>query len=102
MIPQFRAIKSASAEMTKLQDALAKVFNAIQIKQLLDGRLITNIEITSASIKEVEHGFQRDLRGWIVVRKNANANVWESVSNLPKRPLNLNSSANVTISLWVF
>lgn len=102
MIPAFRAIRTAVRDIQRLQDALSKVFNAIQTKQILDGRLVSNVEIASGTITELDHGLQRPVRGWIVVDKNANAVVWTSASEIPNRTLNLNTSANVTISLWVF
>lgn len=102
MIPAFRAIRSSVKDISRLQDALSKVFNAIQKKQILDGRLIENIEISTGTVKEVAHGLQSNPRGWIVVKKNAEATIWETASTLAGRTLSLNASANVTISLWVF
>lgn len=102
MIPPFRAIRTAVRDIQRLQDALSKVFNAIQTKQILDGRLVEDIEIVSGTVTELDHGLQRPVRGWIVVEKNANAVVWTSESEIPNRTLNLNTSANVTISLWIF
>lgn len=102
MIPAFRAIRSSVKDITRLQDALSKVFNAIQKKQILDGRLISDIEIATGTVKEVQHGLQRQPRGWIIVKKNAEATVWETSATLPVRTINLNASADVTISLWIF
>lgn len=102
MIPPFRAIRTAVRDIQRLQDALSKVFNAIQTKQILDGRLIEDIELVSASANELDHGLQRPVRGWIVVGKNADSNVWTSESEIPNRTLILNASADVTISLWIF
>lgn len=102
MIPALRSIRTTISDVQRLQDALNKVFNAIFQKQILDGRFIENIDLTSASTKEIDHGLGKPIRGYIVVRKNANAVIYESVSSTPNATLILNTSANVRISLWVF
>lgn len=102
MIPAFRAIRTALGDVQRLQDALSKVFNAIQTKQILDGRLIENVAIVTGTAKEIDHGLQKPVRGWIVIDKNAQATVWSTASDLPNRTLILNTSADVTVSLWIF
>lgn len=102
MIPAFRAIRTAVRDIQKLQDALSKVFNSILSKEILDGRLITGIVLSSSGTNEVDHGLGKPIRGWVVVAKNANANIYDSVSSTPNATLILTATANVTISLWVF
>lgn len=102
MIPVFRAIRTGVRDIQKLQDALNKVFNSITAKEIIDGRLISNVVLTTGSANEVNHGLGVPVRGWIVVGKNANANIWSSASSTPNSTLILNTSANVTVSLWVF
>lgn len=102
MIPKFRAIRTVVKDIQRLQDALSKVFNSIETKQILDGRLISNISLLSASTTEINHGLGKPIRGWVVVGKNANANIYSSASDTPNATLILNTTADVTISLWVF
>lgn len=102
MIPQFRAIRTAVKDIQRLQDALNKVFNSILNKQILDGRLIPNINLLSSSTNEISHGLGNPLRGYIIVNQDASANIYSSVSTTPNSTFILNTSADVTISLWVF
>ena len=102
MIPAFRAIRTAVKDIQRLQDALSKVFNAIQKKEILDGRLINSVALTTSGPAEIEHGLRKPIRGWIIVEKNANAIVYSSVSTTPNATLILNTTANVTVDLWVF
>lgn len=102
MIPAFRPISSQSRELQRLQDSLRKLFNALLSKQVIDGRLISGVAITSGAALEVNHGLGHAPRGWVVAGRNANATVWETASDTPNATLVLNASADVTINLWLF
>lgn len=102
MIPAFRVIRTTVRDIQKLQDALARVFNAIQTKEILDGRLISDIVIETGTPKEINHGLGKPIRGWIITDINADANVYRSASTTPNSTFVLNASANCTVSLWVF
>lgn len=67
---------------------------------LLNGHLLAAETITTSSTK-INHRLSRPLRGWIVVRKNADARVWEP-STPDDRYLFLQASATVKVVLWVF
>lgn len=102
MIPVFRAIRTTVRDIQKLQDTLSRVFNGIQSKAILDGRLINDVSLVSSGATEVSHGLGKPIRGWVLVEKDANANVYSSASSTPNSTLVLNTSADVTVSLWVF
>ena len=102
MIPAFRQIGTSIKELQRIQTSLARIFNAIQAKEILDGRLISNVSLVSSSTNSIDHGLGKPIRGWIIVGKNANATVYSSVSSTPNATLILNTTADVTISLWVF
>ncbi len=104
MINSFRKtqLKPDSVDLKHVQDAVAQVFNQILQKQIIDGLYLENITITTGTAYSLSHGLGYDPRGWIVAKKNAEADVWQTVSNTPQATMILNSSADVTISLWVF
>jgi len=102
LIPSFRVIRTTVRDVQKLQDSLARVFNAIQTKEILDGRLISDIEIVTGTAKEINHGLAKPIRGWIITDINADANVYRGTSTTPNSTFFLNASANCTVSLWVF
>jgi hypothetical protein len=70
---------------------------------IINGFIVTDVAITSGTAKTVDHALERP-PNWIVIKKNANATVWDSqdTNANPKRTLILNSSANVTVDLWIF
>jgi hypothetical protein len=102
MIPPFRAIRTATRDLQKLQDALSRVFNSLLSKPLIDGRLLNGIELLSSGSNQVNHGLGQSVRGWIVVSQNADARIWESTSDLPNTTLTLETSNDVTVNLWLF
>lgn len=102
MIAPFRRVRSQDDVVRQLQDAVGAVFQDVVSREILDGQVIEGVQITTGTPYAVSHKLSRALVGYIVIRKNADANVWDSVSAAPSSILILNSSANVTISVWVF
>lgn len=98
----FKTIKSPDRVVTQVQQNISEALSPILNKEVLGGRLIESVIIVSGTAKRINHGLDRKYKGWIVVDQNANANIWSSVSSLPEKTLILNSSATVTVSIWVF
>lgn len=84
-----------------MQDNIERAFRQVVTKEILDGRLIQDVVITTASVA-VSHGLGRTLVGWVVVDKNANADVWRVGTANADTLLTLDASATVTVDLWVF
>ncbi len=102
MIPSFKRIKSSIDDLNLVQDAVDAVLRVIRIKDLLDGRLISDLILDHSVVNTIDHGLEKPIRGWFVVRKDANSDIWESISEFPSKQFNLNATADVTVSLWVF
>jgi hypothetical protein len=103
LIPELRRVRTEDSDLRQFQDGVVASVAAIRDREVLDGRLIKGIDLVSGTVKVIDHGLGRKLLGWIPVRQDANATVWESDSeSLGARVLKLNASANVTIDLWVF
>lgn len=100
----FRRVRTDREDVKQLQDAVANTFQTILGRQIIDGLLLEDVELVTGSIQTVEHKLGRKLAGYIVVKRDAEATVWDSqaASTLPEKTLSLNVSANVTVSLWVF
>lgn len=101
MIRDFKRFVSQNSELTMLQSKLQEFFAPLLANPTLDGTLLTNIQLVAGENK-VEHKLQRAALGWIVVSKNATCDIWEPSKDLSKAFITLQSSAPVTISLWVF
>jgi hypothetical protein len=68
---------------------------------LLDGVLLEDVAL-STSETQVKHKLGRAYRGWIIVDKNAQQDVWVSSTALNKTFLSLTAAGTVTVSIWVF
>lgn len=97
----FKKVAGGDPNFSKLQERLQDFFAPLLINPTLDGTLLTNVQLTTAETN-VGHKLGRKPIGWIIVRKNANAEVWEPSSLYPASFIQLQASANVTIDLWVF
>ena len=116
---KFDRINSGDNALDRVQGNVAKAIDPVLSVALLDGRLVEDDVVAGALVpitlsttpKDVAHGLGREYRGWIVVDKNANADVWVDpptgtplVDPNPDRALfiRLDASAAVTVKLWVF
>lgn len=104
MIPPFRKGKMPERVLQDLQDAVSAVLDPlVRLVALIHGRLIANVALSTTPVN-VEHKLDRPLVGWIVVRKNADARIWEDQATTVdgSKFLRLDASAAVTVTLWVF
>ena len=101
------------------QDPLAGVLNSVQDQieqsvtpiaesEIVDGNLIKEIDLTTSADNLVEHKLGREPLGWIVVRKFADANIWESltaggVNYDRKKFINFQTDTTTTdVYFWIF
>ena len=85
-----------------MQDRIKVVTDALVANQLLEGRLVT-VTLTAGAFTQVTHGLGRQPQGYIVVRRNANAVIWDQPNGTDANAfLYLQPSATVTATLWVF
>lgn len=98
-IRDFKKVAGADEDVAKLQDRLQEFFAQFIGNPLLNGVLLTNVSLSSTATN-VEHKLGRPHLGWIIVRKDANADIWES--DTTKSFVKLTADANVTVDLWVF
>ena len=99
----FRKVLSGSREMTSLQTNVEQAVGEVIKSPLINGRLLENVILGTASVR-VEHKLGRKPQGYIVVRRTADAQVFDSqaVEGSPDLFLPLTASAPVTVSLWIF
>ena len=102
MLRPFRRVQVKDDSLNMVQDALSLALNPIITKQIIDGAFLENIKITGSTSVSISHGLGIIPRGWFVVNKNAQSDLWQTVSATPKKTIIINASNTVTISLWVF
>lgn len=100
----FRKIYTEDLLQQRLQDSVASSFQYFEKLPQLDSVIVENVVLTSGVDNQVEHKLNRKIVGWQIIRKNANADVWESstANNIPSSVIILRSSATVTVSFIFF
>ena len=72
---------------------------------LLDGRLVTGVALVSSGVTQVAHGLGREPLGYLVVSSSAAGVISDTISTSPAlrdRFLELNTTVDTTVSLWIF
>lgn len=100
----FRKIFTDDPLQQRLQDSIAQSFQQFEKLPQLDSVVVSNITLASGIDNQVEHKLGRPILGWQIIRKDANADVWESstVNTAPSSFVILKASANVTVSFIFF
>jgi len=81
-------------------DSVAKVVDDLNKIGFVNGRHVDDIVIQTGTPKPVNHLMRVAPRGYVIVKQNANAVIWQS--SITSTEIVLNASADVTISLWVY
>lgn len=95
--------QTQSKDLLLLQTNWSSQINPVLNLPINQGLLLKDISIVSGN-NTISHKLGRKLQGWFLVRQRGPALIYdEQDSNLyPDLTLILNSSANVTIDLFVF
>lgn len=89
-------------EKTELTEKINEWTSQIINIPILDGVLLENIPLTVNS-RQVQHKLGRRIRGWIIIKQNADAVIYDDSANYDNKTfIKLKATANVTVSLWVF
>ena len=95
-------------ELNTVQDSIEQVITPLTNAQVVDGNYIKEIDLTVSADNLVEHKLGREPLGWIVVRKFADANIWESLtaggaSYDRKKFINFQTDTTTTdVYFWIF
>lgn len=99
-----KKIKGSTPELTRLQSNLENWATNVQKSGLTDGLQLNAVFVSTGGVVLVEHKLGRAPLGYIVVGRDANAQIWDAqATNVFKtKSLALLSDADVTINLWVY
>jgi hypothetical protein len=94
---------SASREMSQMQSSWAALLNPVLSNPLFNGVHLPNVELSTGA-NTINHKLGRRLQGWIITRKRAGADIYDTQQSnaRPNLTLDLVSSANVTVDLYVY
>lgn len=101
---EFKKFRAIDPDVTKVQENVQEYLRQITQNPVLDGLLLQDITLSSASVTNVNHGLGRAPIGWIVTRQRASSIIWDSQDSntLPSKTLQLNCSSDVVVDLWIF
>jgi len=103
LIAQLIKLRTKSPETDTLQDNVFEWTQSVINQILLKGQLVSDIIVTTQTTT-IAHKLGRAYQGWFIVNKNAAADVWDAGINTTDitKFLILDSTATVTIDIWVF
>jgi hypothetical protein len=96
-------VQTADPNFMRLQTQWAAQLDFLLQSQITKGVLLQNVDL-KAGVNYVSHLFSRKLTGWVIVRQRSQSQLWDSQDSAasPAQILVLNTSADVTVDLWVF
>ena len=103
-IKDFKKVSSLEPATAKLQERLQEFFVPFVNCEIIDGQILKNVQLTTGAPNTIAHLLGRELLGLTVIRQRASAIIWDEqdTNTLKQRNLILQTSANVTVDLWVF
>lgn len=103
-LTNFKKLNTKDPQVNKIQENIQNAIEPIILKAILDGVLLKNVCLDPLISNEVVHSLGRAPQGWIIVRKRADARIWDvqDFNRNPSRTLSLTCSHEVEVDLWVF
>lgn len=101
-LKSMKTISPEDYDMEVIQKNTKDFVQQLETNILLDGVLLSDIALTSASPTLINHKLGRDYQGYIITKLNANSVVYETTSTYPSKHLTLSCSADCTISIYIF
>jgi hypothetical protein len=100
MLPIFQ---TSVRELSQMQTQWSKQINPALASPIYQGQQLEGIALVSGA-NVVNHGLGRVLQGWWVVRQRSSASIYDTQDSnqMPQLTLTLNSSAPVSVDLWVY
>lgn len=83
------------------QTRWASTLNPFLALPILNGNMIVDIDLTASTPRAINHLLQRMPQGWVLTDNTANAVIWRA-ADFNNFAITLESSADTTISIWVF
>lgn len=100
-IRPLRRINTRDRGLYEVQTNINEVLNQLIIADFINGNLITATVGTSDT--SIEHKLVRQFKGWVIVDKTDNVNVWRVEDGKDKTKfITLKASAGCTVTIYVF
>ena len=94
---------TAFQDVNLLQSSWASELDPVIAQPITKAVTLTKVSLV-AGVNHINHKLQRNLQGWLIVRKRSTADVWDSQdsNSQPQLTLTLNASASVIVDLMVY
>ena len=104
MYKHFKKVDIEDQILSRFQDNVEGAISTLPDTEIIQGRIVKNVELLSASTVKVSHKLGRALLGWTIIRQRASSIVWDlqDANKTPNLTLDLKCSADVTVDIWVF
>lgn len=88
----------------RFQDNVDAALNLLPSIEIIQGRLVQSLALKAGQTNVIDHKLGRAPLGWFVTRQKSNAVIWDTQDDnrTPTLSLYLNSSADVSVDIWVF
>lgn len=98
-----KAFKKPSQDnLSSLTNAVADYAQQLTKNPLLDYALIKQVKVSTTAV-DIPHSLGRQWLGWVVTRKNADINVYETATQKPgEKYITLTASGSGTIDIYLF
>ncbi len=92
-------INSNNRDLRLVQDNVDKALQPIETAPFIKGNMLTGIALTTGT-NQISHGLPRAPQFFVITDSDAEASVWRSAPS-DSRYIYLDTTANVTVSVWV-
>lgn len=102
-MPKLQRIQTQDRVLNMIQDNVSNILDPYSSKEILQGQILQNVRLVSGA-NNVPHKLDRKLIGWFIVRQRAAGTIYDTqdTNSQPNLFLQLVSSANVSVDLYVF
>jgi hypothetical protein len=98
----FRRLNTGDEALDRVQSAVVDALQG-QLPSVFEGGIvIEGVQLLSTGPTVLQHGLGRLPLGYLVLKRNAAATIWDTPTPAPASTLKLETTADVTVTLLVF
>ena len=102
-MPSYLRYRTDNADIEQVQDAIQKKFGEMDDLAILDGKLLENLSLSTATL-DIPHKLGRKYRGYFIADLTADVRVYRDTASTkdPAVILPIKASGTATAKVWVF
>jgi hypothetical protein len=92
-------------DVQRVENSLISTLQSIITNPLLNSPTLKKAVVLTTGVDNVvDHGLNRPVTGWIIVDKNASADIYQSttINTMPTTSIILNTTSTVTVTILFF